>query len=162
MENVKIFVVEDDQWYTKLLEKHLRHIQNLPIMHGKKLHVITYTTAESCYDDMHRSPSFIILDHWLDDNGMNGLELVKLLRAENYSTPIFILSGQSEEIKSAEMIKAGASEYLSKNKGGIQRLTSLIQVYLIQQEKVESLKAKKRTILSVSTLILFIVLYVLS
>ncbi len=54
----------------------------------------------------------IFLDYQLPDN--NGLEVLRTLRAAGVDSPIVMLTGQSDMRLAVEMMKTGASDYLSK------------------------------------------------
>lgn len=56
----------------------------------------------------------IFLDYLLPD--LDGLDLVKQLPSMGIKVPVIILTGQGDEQIAVEMMKAGASDYLSKSK----------------------------------------------
>ena len=56
----------------------------------------------------------ILLDYRLPD--IDGLQLIKSIKAFNLKLPIIILTGQGDEEVAVEMMKAGAADYLSKSK----------------------------------------------
>ncbi len=62
----------------------------------------------------------IFVDYRLPDG--NGLELVQTLRKQGIQIPIVSLTGQGDDQIAAELIKAGASDYLSKSKVNPARL----------------------------------------
>jgi PAS domain S-box-containing protein len=55
-----------------------------------------------------------LLDHALPD--MDGLSAMKAIRAAGITTPVILLTGQGDERLAVEMVRAGASDYLSKTR----------------------------------------------
>ncbi|NJN01123.1 MAG: response regulator [Leptolyngbyaceae cyanobacterium SL_1_1] len=78
----------------------------------------------------------VFLDYRLPD--MDGLELVKALRQAGFKIPLIVLTGQGDEETAVELMKAGASDYLSKSKitpGTLVRcLRNAIRVYEAELE----------------------------
>ena len=60
-----------------------------------------------------RDWGLIVLD--LSMPGRNGLELIKMIKAERSRLPILVFSAHREELYAVRAIHAGASGYLSKN-----------------------------------------------
>lgn len=70
-------------------------------------------SAPAALEAMRRSrPDVAILDISL--NGTNGIELVKLMRAEQPKLPILILSMHDESLYALRALRAGAQGYLMK------------------------------------------------
>ena len=59
-----------------------------------------------------RTPTCIFLE--LRHPGKSGLDILKKLRAENYSAPIFIISGQGDIPTAVEAIRCGALDFIEK------------------------------------------------
>jgi PAS domain S-box-containing protein len=55
-----------------------------------------------------------LLDHALPD--MDGLTALRAIRAAGITTPVILLTGQGDERLAVEMMRAGASDYLSKTR----------------------------------------------
>ncbi|HLE47363.1 MAG TPA: response regulator [Candidatus Thermoplasmatota archaeon] len=54
----------------------------------------------------------IVLDHLLPD--MSGLDFLKWLRTKDHHTPVVVFTGMGDEALAVDMMKAGATDYLSK------------------------------------------------
>lgn len=100
----KILIIEDDPDIVSLLEIHLKD------------HEYSLSTA---FDGnkglaMARANRFdlVILD--LNLPGMDGLEICRVLRVEQKSTPILMLTARSEEIDKVLGLEMGADDYLTK------------------------------------------------
>ena len=67
MTNQKIFIVDDDKFYTYILEAKLNSIGHFDL---EKFH-----TGQDCIDNAHKQPCIIFLDHLLGDT--TGFEVLK-------------------------------------------------------------------------------------
>ncbi len=87
------------------------------------------TSAEKNYD-------CVFLDYRLPD--LDGLALIKALRRLGIMIPLIVLTGQGDEQIAVELMKAGASDYLSKSKISAdalaQTLRSSLRIYQAEQQ----------------------------
>jgi signal transduction histidine kinase len=67
----------------------------------------------------------VFLDYYLPDQ--DGLVLLRDLRAAGIKVPLIILTGQGDEQIAVESMKAGASDYLSKSRLGVDRLIYVLK-----------------------------------
>src|SRR5262245_7452267 len=110
---VKIFVVEDDPWYSKLLE----HQLTLNPEHDVRL----FSTAKSCIAALHESPSIVTVDYSLPD--MNGRELLKKIKDYDSDIQVIIISGQEDITTALSLLKEGAYDYIVKDEDEANRLS---------------------------------------
>ena len=61
-----------------------------------------------------RQPTLVILDIWLQGSGLEGIEILKQLRAEMPSVPVVMISGHGTIETAVEAIKIGAYDFLEK------------------------------------------------
>jgi len=61
-----------------------------------------------------RRPSLVILDIWLHNSALDGLELLKVVRREDPSMPIVIISGHGTIETAVSAIKLGAYDFIEK------------------------------------------------
>jgi signal transduction histidine kinase/tetratricopeptide (TPR) repeat protein/ActR/RegA family two-component response regulator len=103
-EDKKILIVEDTSSNFQLLKSYLRKT-HLKIEHAK-------LSAEA-FDILNKdSFDIILLDVQLPDG--NGLEIVKELRANGYTTPVIAQTAYAFNGEREKCINAGCNEYLSK------------------------------------------------
>ena len=105
MDTFKIFVVEDDPFYGKLLKHHLSL--------NPDYEVELFETAGACLEALYRKPDVVSVDYGLPD--MNGAELFSRIREVNSSVPIVIISGQDDILTAVDLLKKGASDYIIKD-----------------------------------------------
>lgn len=112
----KIFVVEDDVAFSRLLEYTLTL--------NPENEVRTFKTGHSLLQSLHEKPSIITLDYSLPD--MTGEELLKKIKNQSPQIPVIIISGQ-EDIKTAvKLLQIGAYDYISKEENLRERLLNSI------------------------------------
>jgi signal transduction histidine kinase len=97
-----------------------------------------YTEAIATTESL--SPDCVFLDYRLPDK--NGLSLVQELRRRGYKIPLVVLTGQGDEEIAVELMKAGASDYLSKSRissGILSRvLRNSIRIYRAEMQVEEA------------------------
>ena len=114
---VRIFLVDDDALYLKLLE--------IELMENADLIIELYATGEECIRNLHHNPDIIILDYHLDGiekNAMNGIEVLDKIKAYNPEIPVIILSCQDKIEVAVNCMHHKASEYIVKSETAFLRL----------------------------------------
>ena len=69
----------------------------------------------------------------------NGIELVRNFRHQNCNIPIILLTGQGDQEVAIEAMKAGTTDYLTKEKLSIESVTKSIH-YLLRLHKEAELR----------------------
>ena len=113
----KIFVVEDDEWYNRLL------VHNLSL--NPDYEIESFTNGKDCLSNLGKNPDVITLDYQLPD--MQGLEVLKKIKAENEEIQVILISEQDEIDVVVELLKYGAYDYIVKSKDIRERLLNTIQ-----------------------------------
>jgi DNA-binding NtrC family response regulator len=113
----KIFVVEDDEWYNRLL------VHNLSL--NPDYEIESFTNGKDCLGNLSKNPDVITLDYQLPD--MQGLEVLKKIKAENEEIQVILISEQDEIDVVVELLKYGAYDYIVKSKDIRERLLNTIQ-----------------------------------
>ncbi|WP_017730577.1 sigma-54-dependent transcriptional regulator [Nafulsella turpanensis] len=111
-ESLKIFVVEDDIWYSELLSYHLSL--------NPEYEVARFHTGKDCMANLYLNPDVICLDYTLPD--ITGEEVLRKIKQLNPDIHVVIISGQ-ENIKTAvDLLKLGAYDYIVKDEDTKDRL----------------------------------------
>lgn len=103
-QSFKIFVVEDDDWYRKLLV----HTLELNPDHTVK----SFPDGESMLKVLKEKPQLITLDFRLPD--YSGSELYDKIKAFDPSIEVIIISEQQDIETAINLLKKGAYDYLTK------------------------------------------------
>ncbi len=100
----KVLVVDDEESILTLIKFHLEKAG---------LTVITAEEGKKALEIVkEEKPDLIVLDIMLP--GMDGIEICKSLRKEDYHTPILMLTAKDEEIDKIIGLEVGADDYMTK------------------------------------------------
>lgn len=102
---MKIFVVEDDDFFGEMLKYHLS------LNPDYEVHL--FRKAKDCLTQLHLNPDIISIDFGLPD--MSGDVLLKRIQEINPSISLIIISGQEEIEVAINFLKSGAKDYIVKN-----------------------------------------------
>lgn len=128
---VKVFLVDDDDLYLKLLE--------IEFLASADFIIETYATGELCVANLQNEPDLIILDYILDNvdkNAMNGIDTLDKIKEYNPDIPVIILSAQDKIEVAIDCMHHKATDYVVKSETAYFRLTKIIKSVL-QFRKVE-------------------------
>jgi DNA-binding NtrC family response regulator len=125
---LSLFIVEDNQLYSFYIDNLLKEQFNFKVN--------TYPNGEACLKDLYLTPDIVILDYML--GGIDGLEVLSAIKKQLPDTPVILLTGQKDVDKAVRLMKAGAYEYIMKDKDAPQKLVDAI--FRIDQEKVKGWK----------------------
>jgi two-component system response regulator AtoC len=115
---IKLFLIEDEFAFAKVMQTWLsKHIPDMEIIH--------YSSAQQALNNLHHNPDIISVDYNLPD--MNGLELMKKIKAFNENIPVIILSGQEEVEVVVNAYKNGAYDYIIKKDNCIVDLSNSVK-----------------------------------
>jgi DNA-binding NtrC family response regulator len=132
-EPVKIFVVEDDPMYNRMV----KYIIELNPDHE----VYSFKTGKECIDHLHLKPSIISLDYTLPD--MTGTEVLAKIKSYDKDITVIILSGQQDISTAVTLLKEGAYDYITKDNETKERLLNVlsnIKNNISLKEEVETLR----------------------
>jgi DNA-binding NtrC family response regulator len=130
-EKIKLFLVDDDAVYLKLMEIEF-------LQHGD-FDIETYPTGEICLENLSHNPDVIILDFYLngvDKNAMNGLDTLDKIKAANPNIPVVMLSSQDKIDIAISCMHHGALDYVVKSETAFVRLQKII-TSIFEFKKIE-------------------------
>jgi len=105
MGSFKIFIAEDNIWYSEILRYHLEL--------NPEYEVKTFDSGKKLIRALHEKPDVITLDYSLPDT--NGKELLSYLKKESPNSQVIIISGQEDISTAVQLLKDGAYDYLVKD-----------------------------------------------
>jgi DNA-binding NtrC family response regulator len=116
-DNFSVFVVEDDEFYSEVLEYHLSLNPDIT--------VTKFTNAKEFLKNLDKNPDAVTLDYSLPD--MSGEDVLKKIKEYNSEIPVVMVSGQ-EDIKTAiALLKDGAYDYIVKDEDTKDRIWNAIK-----------------------------------
>ncbi|MHB1277035.1 MAG: sigma-54-dependent transcriptional regulator [Bacteroidia bacterium] len=113
---IKIFIVEDDEWYSEFL---IYHLTLNPDYEVKK-----FRTAKDFLGALTENPNIVTLDYTLPD--MTGSDVLKRIKDYNNDIQVLIISGQEDVSTAVELLKQGAYDYIVKNEDARNRILSVV------------------------------------
>lgn len=130
---LKVFVVEDDDWYRKFIAYTLELDESNEVK--------TFATGKHLLGALDENPDVITIDYSLPD--YNGQDLVKRIKDYNSEIILVVISGQEEIETAVDLLKLGARDYVVKNDETRQRLLNTmvnIRKTVEMREEISSLK----------------------
>jgi two-component system KDP operon response regulator KdpE len=122
---LKVLVVDDEPPIRKLLRMGLG---------TQGYQTLDAPNAKAALELMASKPDLVILDLGLPD--MQGLELLRQIRARKDNVPIVVLSSRGDEVAKVEALDSGADDYVTKP-FGMEELLARIRTALRHQLQVQ-------------------------
>jgi len=116
--NFNIFIVEDDLFYSSMLEYAVGNKENYKV---KK-----YSNATDFLEDLHEKPDVVTLDYSLPD--MQGDEVLRSIKEVSPDTKVIIISSQEDVKVAVNLLKKGAYDYIVKDEDAKDRLFNTLQI----------------------------------
>jgi DNA-binding NtrC family response regulator len=138
MGKAKVFVVEDDPFYAKMVGHRLAM--------DPEFEVKVFSDAKSFLKALDEKPSVVTLDYSLPD--MSGLDVLKKVKSHHPDTQMIVLSGQEDVGTAVEMVQFGAYDYIQKGESAMDKLWLVAHKALERsnlQEEVRHLQEEVNT-----------------
>ena len=100
---LKVLVVDDEPPIRKLLRMGLS---------TQGYEILEAPNGKTALELLAQNPDLVILDLGLPD--MQGLELLRMMRARNEAVPIVVLSSRGDEVGKVQALDLGADDYVTK------------------------------------------------
>jgi len=127
-EKIKLFLVDDDAVFLKLLE--------IEFMEHADFDIETYATGELCIENLSHQPDVIVLDYYLDGvdrDAINGIDTLDRIKAFNPDIPVVMLSSQDKIDVAINCMHHKAFDYVVKSETAFMRLKKIITTILATQ-----------------------------
>jgi two-component system, NtrC family, response regulator AtoC len=113
----KIFVVEDSEWYNKLL------VHTLSL--NPDYEIKSFYNGRDFLNSLYEAPDIVTLDYRLPD--MTGLEILERIMDENSEIQVILISEQEDIDTVVKLLKLGAYDYISKSNDIKDRLLNTVR-----------------------------------
>lgn len=130
-EKIKLFLVDDDALFLKLLE--------IEFQESADFIIETYATGELCLANLSHYPDVIILDYHLDgivETAINGIETLDKIKAINPDIPVIMLSSQDKIDVAINCMHHRAFDYVVKSETAFMCLQKIITT-IFKYKKME-------------------------
>jgi len=132
---IKIFIVEDDIFYSKLIKNTLEK--------EDQYDVTVFNNGQELLDNLYQKPDVITIDHNLPD--MSGIEILEKVRSFDPNIIPIYMSGQDEIQVVVQVYKLGAKDYIMKEENAVlllqKSLENIVENIRLRRE-VEELRDK--------------------
>jgi DNA-binding NarL/FixJ family response regulator len=127
-----IFIVENDNIFVRMLD----------YIFSKNLdyRFLDFKAGEDCLKNLHLNPDLVVIDYSLP--AMNGFETLQELKELNPDVAVIMLISVNDGRLPAELLNAGARDYILKDGNEVNMLTEKIERFL--QERQEMVKPKNK------------------
>jgi len=132
IKKVKIFLVDDDALYLKVLENDFKNSDDFDIE--------TYSTGEECIANIGNEPDIIVLDYYLDGidkTAMNGMATLDRIKIEYPKLPVIMLSSQDSIEVAVDCMHHKAADYVVKSETAFVRLQKIV-TNILKYNKIET------------------------
>lgn len=136
--NQRIYIVEDNDWYQKLL----KHTVSL----NPDYEVLTFSTGKELLNALDETPDIITMDYRLPD--ISGEELLEKIKIRTPNTQVIVISEQEEIETAVHLLKLGAYDYIVKGTDIRNRLLNTLTNAQNQSQllrKIEKLEQEVQT-----------------
>ncbi len=113
----KIFIIEDNEWYRKLL------IHTLSL--NPDYEIESFRNGSEFLSQLFREPDIVTLDYRLPDT--NGAELLQKIKTFNEDIEVIIISEQENIETAVELLRLGAYDYIVKSNDIKERLLNIVK-----------------------------------
>ncbi len=128
----KVFIVEDNVLYAKILKKQLV---------DEDYHVRVFHNGTDFINCLHEKPDVITLDYTLPD--MTGQDVLEKIQKELPAAHVIVISAQENINTAINLMKNGAYDYIMKAPDTREKLNNIIKnIYKTDQLTTENLRLK--------------------
>ena len=129
--NIKIAVVEDDNYFNHLLTKYVCAICESLQYNGFSFEIKAYPSANQCLDDLKPDVDFMILDYYLDHSHdpdtLTGEGVIEEVKKFCPRCKIIVVSALKTISKAKELLDLGIYDYVDKNVNSSIKIGSILQ-----------------------------------
>jgi DNA-binding NtrC family response regulator len=115
--DLKIFIVDDDIFCLTLYEQFLRNLGYTEMT--------SFNCGDECLQHVTEQPALVIMDYNME--GMNGIEVLKKIKAFNAGIMVYIISGQENKQVAQEALQYGALDYVVKSSLSPEKMATIMQ-----------------------------------
>ena len=115
--NPRIFIVDDDPFWTGLLNAMLQKLGFT--------NVRTFSNGNECVQNLQQSPRFIFLDHNMGDT--DGSKMLQEIKKYNPFTCVVFCTAHQNLGAAVDAMKFGSAEYLLKENATIKEISDILE-----------------------------------
>jgi DNA-binding NtrC family response regulator len=134
---IKIFIVEDDHYYNRLLTKYVETLCNEKVYPQCTFEIHSFHSAHACIEQLDDDISIMLLDYFLfnddEEDILSGEDVLTEVLKYSPDCKVIMVS----ELKSAQtviqLMHQGIYEYIDKNVSSRDRVGAILQKAVAEQ-----------------------------
>ena len=134
--NKKIFIIEDDPFYSALLQSFLK-------LKGFR-DIEVFTSGRMALSKLDEAPDLVLLDYDLGDPNFPGKKVLQEIKKQAEHLPVIFISGQKSIHEAVQTLKKGAMDYIRKNDHTLEKLDIKINELFNQESILTAMNRKKK------------------
>lgn len=153
---MKIMIIDDNEPMAEMTKDHLSQ-------KFSGAHFSLFNDGMKAIEQTGFIPDVIILDYQLDTlnpGALNGMQILMQLK-KKFSAPVICLSAQEKPEVSANLIKAGAFDYVVKNQQAFNKIENSISRIFHQKPQPQRKDSKNLVIAGLVLIIIALLVYIL-
>jgi len=123
-----IFIVDDDEAFTKLVAKELNKADY------KRIDV--YANGSIMLDNLNKKPDIIFLDYTLEPD-MNGMDVLKKIKEKNKDIYVIMFTAAEKIELAIDSLRLGAYDYVIKNENSFNKIINRIKKIIKEKQFYE-------------------------
>lgn len=146
-DKIKIFLVDDDPIFTKMLEYSLL---------GTNAEVRVFTNGEDCIKSLNEDPQIVVLDYALNTK-LNGVQVLNKIKHSSPDTEVIMLSGKNEKNLIKDTMKYGAYDFIEKGEDAIYAVKKEIGALCDKIEEMKERNSDYNRLFWINAAIIFVI-----
>lgn len=154
MNDVNIFIVDDDKMQCELLKDYLKTNYNY--------RVDVFHTGEECLKHLNENPEVIFLDYTLsseDPKAKNGVQILRSIKQKLPTAEVVMFTAQDKIEVAINTLTHGAFDYILKNESAFHRAGNAVK-NIIKKHKLEKSNRFYKTLLIIMGIIIGVLVVV--
>lgn len=138
--DIKVFVIEDDELYSKMVERKLREKTDYQLT--------IFSSVESILSELKlgNKPHLIVTDYYLGSKVRTALQLIDDVSQIDATIPIVVMTAQSDLKLAVDLLRKGAFDFIVKDSAAFEKIISTVcKVAELMKLKEEINMHKKRS-----------------
>lgn len=126
---IKVFIIEDDFVFIQILANLLDAINEELKENLIKISYNTFYSAKEAAYELRLKPNIVLLDYFIMDDELNedtGTQLLQDIKDNDDSVDVIVVSGQESTDVKDELLKKGATAYISKDEDSLSTLKPIL------------------------------------
>jgi DNA-binding NtrC family response regulator len=115
--NKRIFIVDDDPFWTTLLHKILTELGHT--------NIITFSNGKECIEKLHLNPELIFLDYQMEE--MDGLDVLKKIKEYFPGIGVIFCTAYEDISVAVNAMEYGSYDYLLKENATIREVSNIVE-----------------------------------